>query len=271
MQRYRIGLDNNPIFADVYRRPATAAAASLMAADALFESRVKTAFNPSGGTHHGMPDKANGFCFVNDPALAILRLLLKGAQKVAYIDIDAHHPDGVQAHLSGDERVQLWSIHEENRWPRTGQSGDNGEGFARNFTLERGAGNDELLRCMDEYILPEVARFAPEYIVLQAGCDGLEDDPQSGLVFSNNGYWQAAERVLGLNKPTLVLGGGGYNPFSTARAWAGLWGLISGNDPYRCDLPERGSRRLAGLEWSHRWARIKPRRWFERLYDDASS
>ena len=138
MQRYRIGLDNNPIFADVYRRPATAAAASLMAADALFESRVKTAFNPSGGTHHGMPDKANGFCFVNDPALAILRLLLKGAQKVAYVDIDAHHPDGVQAHLSGDERVQLWSIHEKNRWPRTGQSGDNGEGFARNFTLERG-------------------------------------------------------------------------------------------------------------------------------------
>ena len=271
MQRYRIGLDNNPIFADVYRRPATAAAASLMGADALFESRVKTAFNPSGGTHHGMPDKANGFCFVNDPALAILRLLLKGAQKVAYVDIDAHHPDGVQAHLSGDERVQLWSIHEKNRWPRTGQSGDNGEGFARNFTLERGAGNDELLRCVDQYILPEVARFAPEYIVLQAGCDGLEDDPQSGLVFSNIGYWQAAEKILGLNKPTLVLGGGGYNPISTARAWAGLWGLISGNDPYRCDLPETASRLLAGLEWSHRWARNKPRRWFERLYDDASS
>ena len=177
----------------------------------------------------------------------------------------------MQAHLSGDERVQLWSIHEKNRWPRTGQSGDNGKGFARNFTLERGAGNDELLRCMDQYILPEVARFAPEYIVLQAGCDGLEDDPQSGLVFSNNGYWQAAEKVLGLNKPTLVLGGGGYNPISTARAWAGLWGLISGNDPYRCYLPERASRLLAGLEWSHRWARNRPRRWFESLFDDASS
>ena len=239
-----------------------------MATDALFDKKVKKAFNPSGGTHHGMPDRANGFCFVNDPALAILQLLARGAKKVAYVDIDAHHPDGVQAHLSGDERVQLWSVHEENRWPRTGQAGDNGDGFARNFTLERGAGNNDLLRCMDRYIYPEVSRFAPEYIVLQAGCDGLEDDPQSGLIFSNNGYWQAAEQILDLNMPTLVLGGGGYNPFSTARAWAGLWGLISGHDPYRCDLPEAAGKLLAGLEWSHRWARDKPCRWFERLYDD---
>ena len=271
MQRYRIGLDNNPIFADVYRRPATAAAASLIAVDALFEGRVKTAFNPAGGTHHGMPDRANGFCFVNDPALAILQLLFRGAQKVAYVDIDAHHPDGVQAYLSGDERVRLWSVHEANRWPRTGESGDKGDGFAWNFALERGAGNDELLRCMDYYILPEVVRFAPDYIILQAGCDGLEDDPQSGLVFSNNGYWQAAEQILGLNRPTLVLGGGGYNPFSTARAWAGLWGLISGYDPYRCDLPEAAGKLMASLEWSHRRARDKPRRWFERLYDDVST
>ena len=79
---------------------------------------------------------------------------------------------------------------------------------------------------------------------------------------------KAAEKVLGLNKPTLVLGGGGYNPFSTARAWAGIWGLISGNDPYRCDLPETASRLWLELKWSHRWARNKPRRWFERLYDD---
>ena len=76
--------------------------------------------------------------------LAILQLLARGAQKIAYIDIDAHHPDGVQAHLSGDER-KLWSVHEENRWPRTGQAGDNGDGFARNFTLKRGAGNDDFV------------------------------------------------------------------------------------------------------------------------------
>lgn len=267
MKRYRIGLDHNPIFANVYSRPATAAAASLIAVDALFDGKVRTAFNPSGGTHHGMPNKANGFCFVNDPALAILQLLARGAEKVAYIDIDAHHPDGVQAHLSGDERIRLWSVHEENRWPRTGQTGDKGDGFAQNFTLERGAGDKEFLRCIDRHILPGVEKFAAEYIVLQAGCDGLEDDPQSGLSFSNIGYWQAVERILRLNKPTLVLGGGGYNPISTARAWAGIWGLISGNDPYCCELPDAASRLLEELKWSHRRAQIKPRRWFERLYD----
>ncbi len=269
MQRHRIGLDNNPIFADVYRRPATAAAASLKAADILFEGGATRIFNPSGGTHHGLPDRANGFCFVNDPALAIMRLLARGAQKVAYIDIDAHHPDGVQAHLSGDERVRLWSVHEANKWPRTGPAGDKGDGFAQNYTLERGAGDTALLACMTADILPEVAAFDPEFILLQAGCDGLADDPQSGLMFSNIGYWRAAEGVLRLNKPSLVLGGGGYNPFSTARAWTGMWGLVCGQNPYHCTLPPEGRELMASLSWAHRRARAKPERWFERLYDEA--
>ncbi len=268
MEQHRIGLDSNPIFADVFRRPATAAAASLKAADMLYDGQASRIFNPSGGTHHGLPDRANGFCFVNDPALALLRLLERGAQKVAYIDIDAHHPDGVQAHLSGDERVRLWSVHEANKWPRTGPAGDTGNGFARNFTLQRGAGDDQLLGCMRAEILPELTSFNPDFIVLQAGCDGLADDPQSGLMFSNIGYWQAADHILQLNKPILVLGGGGYNPFSTARAWTGLWGLVCGQDPYQCTLPPEGGDLLAGLDWAHRRARDKPGRWFERLYDD---
>lgn len=269
MEKHRIGLDNNPIFADVYKRPATAAAASLKAVDALYDGKARRIFNPSGGTHHGLPDRANGFCFVNDPALAILRLLARGAEKIAYVDIDAHHPDGVQAHLSGDERVRLWSVHEANRWPRTGPQGDTGDGFARNFTLARGAGDEAFLRCVEAQILAEVAAFDPEFVILQAGCDGLADDPQSGLMFSNIGYWRAADMVLGLNKPTLVLGGGGYNPFSTARAWTGLWGLVAGQQPYQCDLPEDGQRLLSALHWTHRRARNRPARWTERLYDDS--
>ena len=268
MEKHRIGLDSNPIFADVFRRPATAAAASLNAADLLYDKKARRIFNPSGGTHHGLPDRANGFCFVNDPALAILRLLDRGAQKVAYVDIDAHHPDGVQAHFSGDERVRLWSVHEANKWPRTGPAGDTGDGFARNFTLQRGAGDDEFLRCIEREILPDLATFDPEFILLQAGCDGLADDPQSGLMFSNIGYWRAADHILGLNKPTLVMGGGGYNPFSTARAWTGIWGLVCGQNPYQCTLPPEGGDLLAGLDWAHRRARNKPSRWFERLNDD---
>ena len=87
-------------------------------------------------------------------------------------------------------------------------------------------------------------------------------------MFSNIGYWRAADQILGMNKPTLVLGGGGYNPFSTARAWTGIWGLVCGKDPYHCVLPPEGSALLAGLNWRHRRARDKPGRWFERLYDD---
>ena len=145
----------------------------------------QTVFNPSGGTHHGMPDRANGFCFVNDPALAILTLLEGGAGRVAYIDIDAHHADGVEAHLSSDPRVKLWSVHEENRWPRTGLAGDKGGGQARNFPLARGAENTALLEILNQQILPDIRQFSPEFIVLQAGCDGLIDDPQSGLAYTN--------------------------------------------------------------------------------------
>ncbi|MGB0710703.1 MAG: acetoin utilization protein AcuC, partial [Candidatus Puniceispirillaceae bacterium] len=184
MQRHRIGLDNNPIFPQIYRRPATAAAASIFGAKLLLSGDRQTVFNPSGGTHHGMPDKANGFCFVNDPALAILTLLEGGAGRVAYIDIDAHHADGVEAHLSSDPRIKLWSVHEENRWPRTGLAGDKGGGQACNFPLARGAGNTALLEILDQHILPDIQQFSPEFIVLQAGCDGLMDDPQSGLAYT---------------------------------------------------------------------------------------
>ncbi len=190
-ERYRIGRDGNPIFPQVYSRPATAAAASLTAAELLLSGRYHRIFNPAGGTHHGLPDRANGFCFVNDPALAITALLTGGAGRVAYVDIDAHHCDGVQDHLSSDARVRLWSVHEAGRWPRTGADTDIGGGFARNFTLKRGGGDSDLLAIINNHILPDVTGFTPDFIIIQAGCDGLADDPQSGLCYSNSGYLQA--------------------------------------------------------------------------------
>lgn len=268
MQRHRIGLDNNPIFPQVYSRPATAAAASMRGAKALLSGEAQIVFNPSGGTHHGMPDRANGFCFVNDPALAILSLLRGGAGRVAYIDIDAHHADGVEAHLSGLPQVRLWSVHEENRWPRTGKAGDVGQGNARNYTLARGAEDTALLKIINQHIVPEVSEFAPEFIILQAGCDGLADDPQSGLCYSNQGYWQAIEQILALKTPSMILGGGGYNPYSTARAWAGIWGLIKGKNPYQTKANADVQQILSSLEWQHRRAQNRPARWTEQLFDE---
>ena len=270
MQRHRIGLDNNPIFPQVYSRPATAAAASMYGAQLLLAGQKHIVFNPSGGTHHGMPDRANGFCFVNDPALAILTLIQGGAGRVAYIDIDAHHADGVEAHLSADPRIRLWSIHEENRWPRTGTPHDKGGGQAQNYTLPRGADDIALLEIVNLHILPDLVQFDPEFIILQAGCDGLLDDPQSGLAYSNHGYWQAAEQILGLERPSLVLGGGGYNPFTTARAWAGLWGLIKKKNPYQTKANTEVRQILSSLEWHHRRARQIPEQWTGQLFDETS-
>ena len=268
MERHRIGKDNNPIFPQIYSRPATAAHASILAAEMLANGKADIIYNPAGGTHHGMPDRANGFCFVNDPALAICYLLQAGIDRIAYIDIDAHHPDGVEAHLSGDARVRLFSVHEENRWPRTGRQGDKAGGFASNYTLPRGAGDAEFLAICSENILPELDEFAPEIIILQAGCDGLRDDPQSGLLYSNIGYWRSISLLLSRNIPALVLGGGGYNPYTTARAWVGVWGIISGHDPVSTLLPPASIALLRSLEWHHRLGRNPPESWFIRLADN---
>ena len=266
-QRHRIGMDSNPIFPQVYDRPATAAAASIRGARYLLENRYSAVFNPSGGTHHGMPDKANGFCFVNDPALALLTLAEQPDARIAYLDIDAHHPDGVQDTLSSHPRIKLWSIHEENKWPRTGKSDDRGGGQAKNITLPRGADDDAFLGVLMNSIIPDIKDFNPDYLVLQAGCDGLADDPQSGLSFTTSGYWCSVQMCLQLNKPIMVLGGGGYNPFATARAWSGVWGLISGNSPFKTNANHEVEKILTSLEWSHRLARSRPDRWVKRLYD----
>jgi acetoin utilization protein AcuC len=266
-QRHRIGIHPNPIYPEIYRRPATAAAGSLYAAEMLLSGQADIVFNPSGGTHHGLPDAANGFCFVNDPALALVDLLEGGAGRVAYVDIDAHHPDGVEAHLSSDQRLRLFSVHEANRWPGTGQPEDKGGGQARNFTLPRGAGDDRLLAVLDHHILPELAEFAPEILVIQAGADGLRDDPQSGLSYSIIGYWQAIRLLLGLGRPVLLLGGGGYNPFATARAWSGLWGIAAGHDPVHTELNSAARQVLESLEFPHRLNRQHPASWTERLSD----
>ena len=116
--RHDLGTPTNPVFSEMYRRPATAVGASLLAGELLASGGV--VFSPAGGTHHGFSDRANGFCYLNDPVFAILSLRRNGAHRVAYVDIDAHHPDGVEAAFVDDADVLMISVHEENRWPRTG-------------------------------------------------------------------------------------------------------------------------------------------------------
>jgi acetoin utilization protein AcuC len=226
--RHHLGTPANPVFPEMFRRPATGAGGAVLAGELLAQGGV--VFLPGGGTHHGMPDRANGFCFLNDPVLAILSLRHHGARRVAYVDIDAHHPDGVETAFADDPDVLMISTHEADRWPRTGALTDRGVGQVFNLPLPRGAHDDDMAAVLDRLIGPALARFRPDAIVLQCGADGVQEDPQSRLSLSNNTHAQIAGALIAMAPRLLVTGGGGYNPWSVGRCWTRVWGVLSGQE-----------------------------------------
>lgn len=248
-ERHQLGTFSNPIFPEMFRRPATAAGGSMLAADLL--ARGGVVYNPGGGTHHGFPDHASGFCYLNDPVLAIKVFLRQGLSRVAYVDIDAHHCDGVAAAFAGDERVLMISTHEAGRWPFTGGPEDDAGGSAINLPLPRGTGDDGFAMVRDEVILPAVDGFRPQAIVFQCGADAVAEDPLSRLELSNNAHWSLLAALMGMAPRLLVLGGGGYNPWTVGRLWAGVWATLNGYEiPDR--LPAEAEDVLSGLTWSRR-------------------
>ncbi len=264
--RFNIGRGGNPVFGEIFRRPATACGASLHAAELLAGGHVRTVYSPAGGTHHGQKAAASGFCYLNDPVLAILRLLDRGVARVAYVDIDAHHCDGVEAALAGDPRVLIVSIHEAGRWPNTGLFDPGAPETLLNLPVPPGLNDDEFALLFDEAVLPRVAAFAPEALVVQGGVDALADDPLSNLSLSNNALWRAGAALRALGRPMLVTGGGGYNPWSVARAWSGMWATLNGIEiPER--LPSHAEEILRALHWHRRKDQIRPEAWFTTLRD----
>jgi acetoin utilization protein AcuC len=233
--RYHIGTLENPLFPGLFKRAAMTVGGSVLAAELALEGRV--VFHPSGGTHHGRPDRASGFCYFNDPVFAIRSLLQQGRERVMYLDLDAHHGDGVENAFAADSRVLTVSIHEEDRWPYSGAASDRREGCARNLPVPKRFNDDELDYLIEHAVLPLAEVFSPDALVLCCGADCLAGDPLSGMTLSNVALWDTVEKFVALQQPTVVLGGGGYNPWTVARYWAGLWGRLSGQDfPQR--LPE---------------------------------
>ena len=239
--RYQIGTFENPLFAGVFERAATAVGGSIQAAELALERGV--VFHPSGGTHHGRRDRASGFCYLNDPVFAILRLLEAGIESILYIDLDAHHGDGVQEAFFEDDRVTTLSVHEEDRWPYSGTRCYPKAG-AYNIPVPRGFNDSELEFVLDEALLPMSESAGA--LVLCCGADALAGDPLSGMELSNVALWDAVERLVAFGVPTVVLGGGGYNPWTLARYWAGLWGRLSGHD-IPDGLPQPATELLEGL------------------------
>jgi len=227
-KRYRIGTMENPLFPNVFQRAATAVGGSVLAAELALQGYL--AFHPSGGTHHGKPDQASGFCYFNDPVFALLGLLDGGIERIFYADLDAHHGDGVQNAFATDPRVFTLSIHEQRRWPHSGALDDRAGGAARNLPVPKGFNDSELDFLMTEAVLPLAREFEPQAVVITCGADGLAGDPLSRLALSNVSLWRAVQQLVQLTGHNVVLGGGGYNPWTTARCWAGLWGILSGRE-----------------------------------------
>jgi acetoin utilization protein AcuC len=197
--------------------------------------------------------------------LGILRFLDRGAARVLYVDLDAHHGDGVEAAFRDEPRVLTISIHGRDRWPHSGGIDDQGPSW-RNLPVPPGFNDAELAFLIEEAVVPLSESFEPEAVVIQSGADGLADDPMSKLELSNRALWQAVARLQRLAPRVLVLGGGGYNPWAVARCWAGIWATVSGIEiPHR--LPEPAERLLRAVEWRHSLARTPPERWFTTLAD----
>jgi acetoin utilization protein AcuC len=244
--RFRLGMDGNPVYREMFRRPAISAGGVMLAARLTAEGGV--VYCPGGGTHHGRRDRAAGFCFLNDPVLGLLTWLDLGLSSIVYLDIDAHHGDGVQDAFHEDERVLTISVHEAGRWPFTGAVNDRAGGAARNFPVPPGCNDTEFRFVMEHGVLPLIEARQPQAIMLQAGADALEEDPLSRLCLSNNAHAAVAAAVVRLAPRVVVLGGGGYNPWSVGRCWAGIWAAL--NDlPVPERLSEQAEAVLRGLRF----------------------
>ena len=266
--RYRIGTMENPLFPGLFKRASTAVGGSIHAAELAMDGRV--VFHPSGGTHHGRPDRASGFCYFNDPVFALLTFLEAGLERVLYVDLDAHHGDGVQDAFENDPRVLTLSVHEERRWPHSGPVEDRAAGGARILPVPKGFNDSELDYLVENALLPLASAFEPEALVITCGADPLEGDPLSKLSLSNTGLWRAVEKLVAVCPRAAVLGGGGYNPWTVIRCWAGLWGRLSGRE-VPAVLPGPAREFLAGLECDLIDEDEVPDNWLTTLADEPNN
>jgi acetoin utilization protein AcuC len=246
--RYGLGTPDNPVFAGMHEASALVAGATLAAARAVWHGEALHAANIAGGLHHAMRRSASGFCVYNDPAIAIGWLLEAGAQRVAYVDIDVHHGDGVQAAFYDDPRVLTISLHEHpaTLFPGTGLASETGRGeglgYAVNVALPAGTGDAGWLRAFDAVVPPLLRSFRPEILVSQHGCDSHRLDPLAHLELSVDAQRRAALMVHELAHETaggkwLLTGGGGYELVQVVpRTWTHLLAVAAG-EPVDPGLP----------------------------------
>jgi acetoin utilization protein AcuC len=228
---WQIGTGDNPAFPKMHEASALVAGGAIVGAEAVWRGRAQHTFVPAGGLHHAMADHAWGFCIYNDPALAIRWLLDNGASRVAYVDVDVHHGDGVQAAFYDEPRVLTISLHESGDFlfPGTGFVDEigtgNAEGTKVNVPLPPYTDDDAYRPAFQRIVPPLIEKFAPDVLVTQLGCDTHATDPLAHLALSTRTYAWLAEMFHAIAHEAcdgrwLATGGGGYQIFSVVpRAW----------------------------------------------------
>ena len=249
-----IGTTDCPIFKDMYDYSVWACGATLTGAKLILTGQADIAFNPSGGLHHAGPERASGFCFINDMALACI-VLAEAGKKVLYLDVDVHHGDGVQNAFYSRSDVMTISFHESGRtlFPGSGFENEIGEGpgkgYSVNVPLPVGTYDQIYMKAFTAIAVPLIKAYNPDVIVFELGADALAGDPLAHLYLTNNTYVEIIEYLLSFNKPILATGGGGYHIGNTVRAWALAWSIFCGADSGQNINAGAGGVMLESTDW----------------------
>ena len=236
-----LGTPDVPVFLDMHRAASLICGASIAAVESVLTGNFDHAVNISGGLHHAMPNRAAGFCVYNDAAVAIQWLLDAGYERIAYVDVDAHHGDGVQECFYNDPRVLTVSIHESGRslFPGTGPASDAGgpdaKGSVINLELRAGTGDTDWIQAFEAVVPEALAAFEPQIIVSQQGCDSHKEDPLTNLMLTVDAQRWSYARIHELAHELcggkwVALGGGGYDWAGVVpRAWTHLVAIAAGH------------------------------------------
>lgn len=231
-----LGTSDNPVFESMYQLALQAAGGTYQGAMMLLHDEARFVFNPIGGFHHAGSDHAEGFCYINDIAVTISDLVRKG-QRIACIDIDAHHGNGVQDAFYDTDRVLTVSVHEsgETLYPGTGfetEIGtDQGKGYNVNIPLRAGTDDEVYLSAFRQIVPPLVESYEPDMVFAVIGGDSHKVDPLTHLNLTSNGYKAAVSDINAMSSKILALGAGGYNIFKTAALWTLAWAVFCGLVP----------------------------------------
>lgn len=258
---FGVGTEDTPIFPGMHEAAAALTGASLTAVDAVFQSKVKHAFNPGGGLHHGLKRKAAGFCIYNDGAVAIKYIRKKYNARVLYVDTDAHHGDGVQWAFYDDPNVCTFSIHETGRYlfPGTGNVSERGikggHGYAFNLPIDAFTEDESFLQLYESAFREIAEYFQPDVIVTQNGADAHCYDPLTHLCATTAIYEKIPELAHTITHQYcdgkwIALGGGGYDIWRVVpRAWAQVWNVMKSGEALTGELP---------ASWLEKWQQEAP-------------